>query len=329
MNDDASPTLNLLVRTIRYEAPDVVAIELISPDGASLPAYEAGAHIDLALPNGLARSYSLFETSDHTSYWVAVLRDRASRGGSTWIHEQLRPGAVLPVAAPSNNFPIVDLAGPTVLIAGGIGVTPVLAQLRALVDAGNPSVSMLYAVRSRADAAFLPEIERLAEAGGVDLTIHADDEAGGPPDLNGYLGRYSGGDERSVDAYCCGPTPMLDAFEAACAELNIENAHIERFAGVDVGPADDAVSGFQVELRISGITLDVAVNQSILEQVRAAGIPAPYSCQEGVCGTCEVPVLDGVPDHRDGVLSPDEKESNETMMICVSGSKSPVLVIEM
>ncbi|MGI9596820.1 MAG: ferredoxin reductase, partial [Acidimicrobiales bacterium] len=145
MTDGGPATLNLLVRTIRYEAPNIVSIELVHPDGEALPHHEAGAHVDLTLPNGLARSYSLFETSDRASFWVAVLRDRESRGGSAWIHDRLRPGAVLPVAPPTNNFALVDPDGPTVLIAGGIGVTPVLAQLRALVAAGNRDVAMLYA----------------------------------------------------------------------------------------------------------------------------------------------------------------------------------------
>lgn len=323
---DAGPAMrDLLVRTIRYEAPNIISLELIARDGHALPGYEAGAHLDLTLPNGLGRSYSLFEASDGESYWVAVLRDRESRGGSAWIHDQLRPGAVLSVAGPSNNFPLADPDGPTVLIAGGIGVTPVLAQLRALVAADNRDVAMLYAVRSRSEAAFLPEIERLADGGGIALTVHADDEAGGPPNLAAYLAQS----DRSANVYCCGPAPMLDAFESACTELGVERWHIERFAGVDAGPGAEAAERFNVELRSTGITLEIEVGQSILDQVRAAGIEAPHSCREGVCGTCEVAVLEGVPDHRDGVLSPAERESNETMMICVSGSNTPLLVIDM
>ena len=204
-------------------------------------------------------------------------------------------------------------------VAGGIGVTPVLAMARRLAALGRP-VRMFYAVRSRAAAAFLAELQALVP----DLTLHADDEAGGPPDLAAWLATLP----RDTGAYCCGPAPMLDGFESSCAALGLADAHIERFAAAPA-PADAPVTGAcLVECRRSGQTVSVPAGTSILNALLAAGIDMPYSCTEGICGTCETRVLDGEVDHRDGVLSAAERAAGQVMMVCVSGGKGPRLVLD-
>ena len=309
----------LRLRSMTWAADGVLLLEWADPAGAPLPAFEAGAHINLMLPNGLSRSYSLCNAPGETQrYCVAVGRDRNSRGGSRFVHEQLRPGALLAVSAPGNHFRLDESAPAFALLAGGIGVTPVLAMARRLAAQGKP-VQMFYAVRARAAAAFADELARLVPA----LTLHCDDEAGGPPDLAAWLGRLP----KTTGAYCCGPASMLDGFVAACSSLGLADAHIERFAAPL--PSAEATAGCIVTLQRSGRDIAVAPGTSILDALLAQGIDHPYSCKEGVCGTCETRVIAGQIDHRDGVLSPAEQQRGDMMMICVSGCKGARLVLDL
>jgi ferredoxin-NADP reductase len=316
-------TLNAFVHTLRYEADDVTSIELRPVAGVEFPAFGAGAHIDLHLPNGMVRNYSLCNSSEELGrYVIGVLRDRASRGGSRCVHEQLRVGMRLPITAPRNNFPLHEEAGHSVLIAGGIGVTPILCMVRRLKALGH-SFEMMYFVRSRASAAFLTELEALD----IPLHLHFDDEQGGPPDLQALLGRRP--PEATTHYYACGPSVMLDAFEKVCAALGHENAHIERFNAVDVAASAEAKATYVVELRRSGRTITITPEKSLLNTLLDAGVQVEYSCNEGVCGTCETRVLAGEPDHRDSVLSAKERASNKVMMVCVSGCKSSSLTLDL
>jgi len=321
----SSPTLNALVHTMRYEADGIVSVEFRPATPAvDFPAFEAGSHIDLHLPNGLVRSYSLCNpASDRQRYVVGVLNDRKSRGGSRYVHQQLRVGMTLPISAPRNNFKLVEEgAARSVLVSGGIGVTPIWSMLQRLVAIGKP-VELLYCARTRKEAAFRDAIEALAKEKSVQLTWHFDDEQGAPPRLAALL-EGKGADSHY---YCCGPTPMLDAFEKSCEQLGYANAHIERFAAVHV-EAPAATQSCVVECAKSGKNVEVPAGKSILDSLIDAGLNPDHSCKEGVCGACETAVLEGEIEHHDGILTKIERASNKTMMICVSRCKGARLVLD-
>ncbi len=315
MTDDL---LTLRIRSITYEAAGIISLDLRPVDGGSLPGFTAGAHIDLSLPGGLSRSYSLVNPEgERHRYVVAVNRDRASRGGSRAVHEVLKAGDLIRVTAPRNNFPLAASAAHSVLIAGGIGITPLWCMVQTLVAQGR-SWELHYAVRDRASAAFLEALQQWPER----LHLHVDAEAGRVLDVGAIVARAPAG----AHLYACGPGPLLDAFTAATAGLPAEQVHLERFSS-DAAPATGG--GFTVVLARSGREIAVPPGKTILEAVREAGINAPSSCEEGICGTCEVRVIAGIPDHRDMVLSKAEQAANTVMMICCSGAKSPSLTIDL
>jgi ferredoxin-NADP reductase len=243
-----------------------------------------------------------------------VLNDRASRGGSRYVHEKLRVGSHLPISPPRNNFKLFEDAPKIVLIAGGIGITPIFAMLQRLHHLGR-TPQVIYCARAREEAAFVEGVQSLADARHV--RWHFDAEVGGPPDLRAMLLDF----DPDTHFYCCGPTPMLEAYERACAEVRFENIHLERFAA----PTRERTAGddgdFEVELRRSGRILPVPSNKSILHVLLEAGVDADYSCEQGVCGSCETLVLEGDIDHRDCILSEAERAANKSMMICVSRCK--------
>ncbi|MEK6346473.1 MAG: PDR/VanB family oxidoreductase [Burkholderia sp.] len=314
------PAHTAIVRTLRHEATGIMSIELVPPRGERFTAFEAGAHIDLHLASGLVRSYSLLNPGSETHrYVVGVQIDPKGRGGSRFIHENFRVGMSVPLSAPRNLFALDETASHSVLIAGGIGVTPILCMYRRLIELGRP-VQMLYCARSADHAAFLDELRGLGGA----LRVHFDDEQGGPVDLKAYLAEAPAG----AHVYCCGPAPMLDAFDQACEATGIANRHVERFAAApQAAPA--ASHGYQVELARSKQVVEVAAGQSLLDSLLAAGVDVDHSCMEGICGSCETRVLSGCPDHRDSVLSAAERASNQVMMICVSGCKGEKLVLDL
>ena len=315
-------TLQAFVHTLRYEAKDIISVDLRPVGGGEFPAFTAGSHIDLHLPNGMVRSYSLSNSSDERHrYVVGVLRDRASRGGSRCVHEALRVGMPITISEPRNHFGLHEDATHSVLVAGGIGITPMLCMARRLKSLGK-SFEMKYFARDREGAAFLDELKALD----FPLTLRFDSEAGGPPDMKAELSARA--PDAGTHYYSCGPTPMLDAFEKCCAELGHAEAHIERFAAVEVAASADAKSTYTVELRKSGKTIEVTPEKSLLDTMLDAGVDVPYSCCEGICGSCETAVLEGEPDHRDSVLSPKEQAANKIMMVCVSGCKSSRLVLD-
>lgn len=310
----------VLVHAIRLEARGIVSVELRLPAGSDLPPFSAGSHIDLHLPNGMVRSYSLLNSpAERHRYLVGVLNDRNSRGGSRFVHEQLRVGSSLDIAAPRNNFELNEACDQSVLLAGGIGVTPILCMYNRLRAINRP-VELLYCARSKAEAAFVDELT----GSGGQVKTHFDDEAGGPPDLLEMLAGHS----PDAHFYCCGPAPMLNAFETACMELGYGNVHIERFAAnEEVRSAQD--DRYQVQLARSGKTIEVASGISLLDALLEAGIHVDYSCREGICGACETAVLEGRPDHRDLVLTDCRRGANDTMMICVSGCKGGKLLLDL
>lgn len=310
------------VKRISYEAENINSYELVSASGDDLAPFSAGGHIDLHLPNGMIRSYSLVNhQAERSRYVIAVNKDAASRGGSAFIHETLRAGDVITISTPRNNFTLQENADHSVLIAGGIGITPLLSMIRRLEMLGRPW-EMFYAARTRTAAAFLDELNSLRPKPCSSLHTKFDQEPlGGMFDLAEIVRGAPG----NAHLYCCGPVPMLKAFEAATAERPAEQVHVEYFKAREK-PATEG--GFEVRLARSNRTIQVEAGKTILNTLLDAGIVANYACAEGVCGTCETRVIEGIPDHRDLFLGKEEQAANKTMMICCSGSKSGTLVLD-
>ena len=314
-----SATIEVRVKAVIWESDAVKQFELRPLGGAELPAFTAGAHLDLHLPNGLVRSYSLTNSqAERQRYVIGVAKDRSSRGGSRFLHESVSPGDILQISAPRNNFPLREVAPMSVLIAGGIGITPIIAMIRRLQDLGQPWV-LHYGARSRGAAGFLDLLARYDRR----VTLNFEDENQGRfIDLD----RIVAAAPAESDFYCCGPLGMLSAFECATAGLPADRVHVEYFSNRE---APAVAGGFIVDLAKSGLCVPVPAGRSILAVLQAAGIMVPHSCQQGVCGSCETRVLSGLPDHRDVILSEAERAAGKTMMICCSGSKSPRLVLDL
>ena len=311
-------TLSLRIISATWEAPNIISYELRPPEGGELPAFTAGAHIDITLPNGLVRSYSLLNPqSERHRYVIAVQKDRASRGGSRWVHENFRAGDLVTVNGPRNNFPLDEAAEKSVLIAGGIGITPILSMVERLGAIGR-DWELVYCSRKRGGTAFLERLQ-----GKPQVRFNFDEEPGGRMlDIAAVVKAAP----PQAHLYCCGPLPMLEAFEQATKDLPRERVHVEYFTA----KAPPAVEGgFTIVLAKSGLTLSVAPGKTILDTLRDNGFDTPFSCTEGVCGTCETRVLEGVPDHRDLILTEAERASNKTILICCSGSKSDKLVLDL
>ncbi|MEW2623440.1 PDR/VanB family oxidoreductase [Streptomyces sp. NPDC048106] len=317
----AEEPYDLLVHRMTWEAEDVLSLELVDPRGKPLPSWTAGAHIDLHL-DGMVRQYSLCgDPDDPGRYRVAILKDPASRGGSAYAHTTLRPGASVTVRGPRNHFELAD-ADDYLFVAGGIGVTPLLAHAREAGARGR-RWRFCYAGRGRASMAFADELDRLATAERV-VTLQPKDERG-RLDLDRVLAEAPAG----ALVYCCGPERLLDAVESACDRLGMrDRLRVERFATTATAPPEGETS-FEVECVQSGMTVVVGPDESIVDVLEDAGVLVDASCRDGVCGTCETPVLDGVPDHRDVVLTDAERDSNATVLICVSRCRSPRLVLDL
>jgi tetrachlorobenzoquinone reductase len=322
MSTDPAP-LRLRVHSVTWEAEGIFSYELRDPAGGDLPPFTAGAHVDLHLPNGMVRSYSLTNPQDERHrYVLAVQKDRASRGGSSWMHEKLRTGDIVPVSAPRNNFPLAEEAPETLLIAGGIGVTPLWCMMQRLAALGRP-FTLYYCARTRKEAAFREAIAALEGKPGANIIFNWDGEPGGKLlDIAGVVA----GTAPATHLYCCGPLPMLDAFEQATKDLPRERVHVEYFTAKEAPAAE---GGFTVVLAKSGKSFLVPPGKTILETLTDAGLNVASSCLEGVCGTCETKVLEGTPDHRDVVLTEAERKASKTMMICCSGSKTERLVLDL
>ncbi|MZF84566.1 PDR/VanB family oxidoreductase [Streptomyces sp. SID5643] len=304
----------LIVQRREFAAEGVLALTLRHPLGEPLPAWEPGAHVDVLLGPGLERQYSLCgDPADRSAWRIAVLREPAGRGGSAHVHEQLGEDAKVRVRGPRNNFRL-EPAPRYRFVAGGIGITPLLPMLAA-AEAAGAEWTLLYGGRTRGSMAFAGELRRYGDR----VTFAPEDETG-LLDLPSVLDDVPEG----TLVYCCGPGPLLDAVEARCPSGVLR---VERFQ-----PKEQETGGntaFEVELARSGRTLTVAPDVSVLDAVRGAGVEVLYSCTEGTCGTCETDVLDGEPDHRDSVLTDDERAAGETMLICVSRCRGGRLVLDL
>ena len=315
--------MELFVRSKTVEALDIVALELASVSGEPLPPFTAGAHIDLVLGNGLIRSYSLANDPAETDrYVVAVHRDPASRGGSAYVHDVVAVGDRIEVHGPRNNFELVENAPTVVLIAGGIGITPLWSMIQRLESLGR-SWKLFYAVRSRSRCAYEKAIAALEASSPGRVHFHFNDEQGGALiDLPAILAALAS----DAHVYCCGPNPMLEAFEQATAGRNPCTVHLEWFRGHTPAATE---GGYSVVLSRSGRTFRIPAGKSVLDVLIEAGLDIAYSCREGVCGACQTNVLEGEPDHRDSYLTPHEKRSGKTMLICCSGATGDRLVLDM
>lgn len=309
--------IDLVVRDAEQVAQDVVAMTLARVDGSDLPDWTPGAHVDLILGDDLTRQYSLCGRTNDTDSWrVAVLRTPDSRGGSLAVHD-LAAGSTIRVRGPRNHFPVVA-ARRYLFVAGGIGITPLLAMIYE-VEAAGAEWELHYGGRSRGSMAFTKELEEFGDR----VHLVPEDEAG-RLDLDTILAEPR--DDTLV--YSCGPEPLLAAMEDRCATWPAGALHLERFTA-KASEAPDQEVGFELMLQRSGKTLTVPPDKTVFEVVRDAGVSVLGSCLEGICGTCETEVVDGDVDHRDSILDDEERESNEVMMICVSRCTSARLVLDL
>ncbi|KAA1419359.1 cytochrome P450 [Nocardioides humilatus] len=309
--------VDLLVVARREVAEGIVELTLADPSGAELPSWTAGAHIDLMLAPSLTRQYSLCGSASDDAWKVGVLLDPNSRGGSAHVHGKLTEGATVRVRGPRNHFPLVS-SPRYQFIAGGIGITPILAMIEA-AEARGAEWSLLYGGRSRASMAFLDRLESDDR-----VTVWPQDEKG-LLDLASVLGTP----QPDTLVYCCGPGALLDAVEDGCAGWPEGSLHLERFAAKKIEASEDALDSFEVECSRSGVTVTVPEGTTIFDAVEKAGVDVLGSCMEGICGTCEADVVDGTPDHRDSILSKSERERGDTIMTCVSRSLSKKLVLDL
>jgi ferredoxin-NADP reductase len=310
---------DLVVEAYEVVAEDVVAVTLADPEGAPLPAWTPGAHIDLILTPELTRQYSLCGSpADAKRFTVGILNAPTSRGGSRFVHEHVAKGSVIRIRGPRNHFPLV--ASPRyVFIAGGIGVTPMLPMI-AEAEAAGAEWTLLYGGRTEESMAFVEQLraygDRVTLLPGNDVALMSaalDDRIGTP--------------QPDTLVYTCGPEGLLGAVEQRCAGWPAGALHLERFAAKAVEGAVD--TEFEVELARTGITITVPADRSIFDAAQDHGVSVLGSCHEGICGTCETVVIDGEVDHRDSVLNDEEKASNETMMICVSRCTSGRLTLDL
>ena len=314
------PEIAAVVLAVEPVADDVVLLTLGARDGAELPAWAAGAHIDLVLGTDaegeeLVRQYSLCgDPEDRSRYQVAVLRAADSRGGSVACHE-LTAGSELVVRGPRNHFALKPSTR-YVFLAGGIGITPILPMI-AEAKARGADWTLHYGGRTAASMAFT---DRLAAYGDRVHLVPQDEQ--GLLDLAAILATPAAG----TLVYCCGPEPLLAAVEERCQRWPVGALHLERFDALDIDTSGD--TEFELVLEKSGKTLTVGADQTVLEVMREAGVHVLSSCREGTCGTCEQIVLEGDIDHRDSVLDDEEKASNECMMVCVSRCKGSRLVLD-
>lgn len=317
---DSPCRLKARLHSITQAAEGIFLFDIRPRRGQHFPDVEAGAHIDLHLANGLSRSYSIVNSQDERDrYLIAVKNEVSGRGGSRFIHSQLHVGQSVTIGGPRNNFRLREDSSHCVFIAGGIGITPLYCMIQRL-ERLERSWELHYAAADREQAAFVEQLERLQPK------THFYFKSDRPRHQALDLGQIVRNSRPDADFYCCGPNRMLLDLETATASIPPERVHAEYFTARDE-PAVEG--GFEVILHRSRQRVAVHAGETILEALLKLGTDVPYSCMEGVCGSCQVGVIEGIPDHRDLILSKDEREKNDRMLICCSGSKSATLVLDL
>ena len=309
---------SLRIARVETVAQDIVALTFEAADGSALPAWEAGAHIDIAVGNGLVRQYSL-TGSDPAVYKLAILREGNGRGGSIAAHG-LKEGDLIGASLPRNHFAL-ESAPSYIFVAGGIGITPIIAMI-AKAEAQGAAWTLAYGGRTAASMAYAAD---LVAQYGDKVTLYPQDETGHLPLAQIFAAKTDG-----ALVYCCGPEPLLAAVEAQAATWpRPEDLHLERFTAKEVEAPAGGERAFDVVLAQSGLTLHVPADRTVLEVLEEAGIDVMVSCCSGTCGTCETAVIEGIPDHRDSVLTKAEQAAGKTMLVCVSRARSDRLVLDL
>lgn len=313
-------TLMANVISRRDQATDVVSLELVSANGDPLPAFTAGSHIDVHLGPGLVRQYSLCNGPLETDrYRIAVLKEPAGRGGSRAVHERIRVGDALEISAPRNHFPLAGEARRSVLIAGGIGITPILSMARQLHHLGQDFV-LFYTARDAAHTAFADDLKTCEFAERVHVHHSATQ---GRMDLAKAIGPF----QEATHLYCCGPAALLEAVRHTAASAGWPEAHVHHEHFAASVPASDQDAAFDVVIASSGQVLRVDPGSTVAEVLQRQGIPIALSCEQGICGTCLTRVLEGDIDHRDLYLTPQEQAAQDQFLPCCSRARSPRLVL--
>lgn len=318
----ATLALGLKVESLARECTSVISVWLKRPDGGALPPVAPGAHIDLKLPNGLVRQYSVIAHKDG-AYLIAVQLDAAGRGGSRWLHDNLGPGTWLDAGGPRNHFALED-ATRYRFIAGGIGITPILAMLRH-VEAQGSAYALFYCTRDEARTPFRDELAAPERAGRI-VFVHD----GGNPDRGLDVAAAVKAPQPGERLYCCGPTGLMSAVKAAAqtAGWPSDRLHFESFAA-SPAKAEHRNRAFTAVISSTGQELQVPADKSLLQVLAEAGILIDSACEEGVCGTCAVGVIQGVLDHRDSVLSDAQRAAGNVMQVCCSRALGERIVLDL
>ena len=315
--------LSARVLTRTTEAEGIVSFELVSSDGAPLPPFDAGAHIDVHVSGEIVRQYSLCnDPSERHRYVIAVLRDPQSRGGSVAMHESVRAGDLLPISAPRNHFELKP-AKRYLLLAGGIGVTPILAMAKYLAQV-DADFDMHYCTRSLERTAFLGHIKGSTFAARVSMHVDAGPGAR-PADWPALLRNP----DPDTHVYMCGPTGFLKHVSAAAAACgwSAEQIHLEYFSNLALDSASD--QAFEVRLARSGTAFFVPASKSVVDVLAENGVDIPVSCEQGVCGTCVTRIIEGTPVHRDVYFTDAERARNDQFTPCCSRASTRVLVLDL
>lgn len=311
----------VLLRTMRWEAEGVISLELEPVGGEPLDGWEPGSHIDVVVGDGSTRQYSLAGRPGAASYRIAVLRESDGRGGSEYLHRGVHVGEVLEIKGPRNHFRI-EPAPSYLLIAGGIGITPLLPMIERL-EADGESWRAIYYGRSRAGMAFLDELEAYGDK--VRLVVKGEGDRLPIETVIAEAGE-------AALVYVCGPARMLgDAREALESRDAVDRLRTELFAAPDAEPVPVDADTFTIELSRAGLSVEVGPERTVLAAIQSVGVDVVTDCEEGICGSCETRVLEGVPEHRDFVLTAQERAANDCMMVCVSRAAAgcPKLVLDL
>lgn len=318
MNVAEQEVREVVVRQLRWEANGVVSLELGSLTGESLPRWDPGSHLDLVLPTGIERQYSLCGPfGDQSSYRVGIRRERASRGGSEYVHAFLRPGQKVLIKGPRNNFAF-HRSNSYLFIAGGIGITPILSMIRQ-AESWGADWQLHYGGHTEASMPFQVELQKHDDR----VRYYPADKVGRIPVPEVLAEAQSG-----VNVYACGPESLISDLQEATADWPAETVHVERFKSrARLSSAED--TPFEVVCAASDKTVQVPAERSVIAALDDAGIPTSSSCRSGICGSCETRVIDGVPDHRDEILCEADRAGGDRMFICVSRAQTPQLVLDL